>query len=380
MEFPYDEPRSWRDERNDPPRQVSARQRRFFVGSILVLALACGYTSLRLLTRVTPALFPGQELSIPLVQEAVAALPGPVAIEQPGADSVFNRRISILVMGLDQRFGQEELAMFNTDTVMLASVDPVSARVTVLGFPRDMLITITNPDGSSYEDRINTSFAIGAKRRGSEKDGAEQLMRDMEKNFGVPIDHWVILDFEGVEAMVDSLGGIDVYVPADLAVPRHIYSDDDQNPREIEIKPGQQHLDGYLAVALGRYRETDDDFHRMRRQQIVLTAAMQRVFERNILSNPLSLWDRYEDLLETDVPKGKLPGYALLLRKTQGEMTNYLASDPVNGVQTVFDATTPYGGAVLRWDVDNVQYWIDRLLGVEEEPLVGAEGAGSRTP
>ena len=61
-------------------------------------------------------------------------------------------------------------------------------------------------------------------------------------------------------------------------------------------------------------------------------------------------------------------------------MTNYVASDPVNGVQTVFDATTPWGGAVLRWDAKNVQFWIDRLLGVEEGPIVGAGGPGVATP
>lgn len=347
-------------------RRLSAGTRLLFVLGLLLFGVTSLYTSAALLARVTPALFPGQTLS--------SVLPGPIPastiLSEPGEDSVFNRRINILVMGLDSRPDQEtdftlpeeERLKARTDTLMVASVDPVTNSITFLSFPRDLVITVNPKAGEPYRTRINESYFEGVLAGGHVEDGAEQVQRDLRENFGVDTDYWVILDFRGVADVIDALGGIDVTIPEDLAVEDWWYSDDDKTHQLISIPAGRQSLDGYMAVAFSRNREPSD-LARIKRQQIVLQAAVTEVFAQGLLSPTRwpGLWDSYKSTIQTDVPTGRLPGYANLVRQTRGNMTSYSLGDPVGDQPTVWDGYL-FGGAVLFWDPENVRYWIARTF------------------
>ena len=90
--------------------------------------------------------------------------------------------------------------------------------------------------------------------------------------------------------------------------------------------------------------------------------ALAKVFARGLLNNPLDLWDSYRDTIETDIPEGKLPGYALLMKDTNGRTNFYSLGDPVNGIPTVEGFTTEGGAAVLRWNHENVQYVLNQVF------------------
>jgi LCP family protein required for cell wall assembly len=348
------------------PRALSRGTRLLFVFGLLVFGMTSLYTSLALLARVTPALFPGQTLS--------DVLPGPLPADKivanPGPDSVFNRRINILVLGLDARPQQEADATLPTeerfkarsDTLMVASVDPVTQTTNFLSFPRDMVIDVYPKQGGKYRTRINESFLEGLQSGKSIEAGAEQVQRDLEKNFGIETDYWAVLDFRGVAEVIDAMGGVDVNVPEDLAIPGWWYSDDDVTHRFITIPPGPQKLDGYMAVALSRNRDPND-LARIKRQQLVMEAAVSKAFSQGLLSPTRwpGLWDAYKDTLKTDVPNGRLPGYANLLRQTKGHMKAYSLGDPVGDRPTVWDGNLG-GAAVLFWDPENVKYWISRAF------------------
>ena len=197
-------------------KRLSRGQRCRFVFALVLMFLASSYAAIALLTRVTPALFPGQ--SLPLAA-ALADLPGPVTfISYPSATSVFNRRINIVVMGMDTRPGDGPLDG-RTDSLAVASIDPVSKSMSYLSIPRDLLVDIHPLQGPAYQDRINESFGVGTHEGGTVEAGAAQLRRDLKLDFGVDADYWVKLDIRGVERLVDALGGVDVTIPADLAVP-----------------------------------------------------------------------------------------------------------------------------------------------------------------
>ncbi|MCK9518735.1 MAG: LCP family protein, partial [Dehalococcoidia bacterium] len=304
-----------------------------------------------------PALFPGKTLSslLPVLDD----LPSPI-IKPSGSESSFNKRINLLIIGVDKRPGYQELDAYLTDTIMIATVDPLSKESAVLSFPRDMLIDIHTSNGV-YLDRINTSYGIGVQEGNSFKAGAEHLAFDIKENFGIEVDHWVVMDFEGVEKLIDALGGIDVDIPWDLSVPDWYYSNDDINPVWVAFPPGPTHLDGYHAVAFGRYRN-DSDLYRVKRQQLVLQTALAKVFSQGLLNDPIGLWNAYNDTVKTDIPVGSMPGYGLLLKSTNGRLKTYSLGDEVNGVQTLYAATTPSGAAVLEWDRDNVRYWISQAF------------------
>ncbi len=337
----------------------SRRQRIGFVFALLILSASSAYSTISLLSRVTPALFPGHSLPIPSV---ITDLPGPMSIvSQPNPQSVFNRRINLVVMGMDLRPGDSELDG-RTDSLMVVSIDPVTKQTSVLSIPRDLYVDIHPPQGGQYEDRINASFGVGANYGNSVSAGAAQLEKDLKLDFGIEIDYYVWLDIRGVEQLVDALGGIDIVIPPELSVPSWYYTDDDvTSPHFVSFPAGPQHLNGYNAVAFGRYRN-DSDLYRMKRQQLVLKTALEKIFANGLLNNPLDLWNAYGALLKTDLPTGKMPGYALLLQETQGHLNLFSFGDPVNDVPTVTGFTTEEGASVLGWNAENVQYWLSQVF------------------
>jgi LCP family protein required for cell wall assembly len=354
-------------------------ERILFSLSLITFGVVIFYAAMVSLTRVTPALFKGQELYIPVVTEAASMLPDPVRPAPPGADSVFNRRINLLVMGVDKRsFLNDEgidvvgddAAPFHTDTLMVLTMDPVSKTISGVSFPRDMVIEIHSPLGYTYEDRINASYAEGYNVGKTVEAGAEQLVSDIEANFpSISIDRWVWMDFKDVEKLVDLVGGVTIDVPEELAIYDWYYTDDDvTNPTYITIPPGPNELDGYHAVAFGRNREPDD-FSRIKRQQLVLRAALSEVFSANILANnPNDLWDTYAEIVRHNIPLTEMVSYLPLLRETGGTINLYSVADPVIGSdgierQTMLPYTDPQtGAALLQWDRVNVEYWINQAF------------------
>jgi len=361
-EFTQDMP-GRRAARGAAPKNLSGGQRALFVFALVTFGLASFYSAAALLTRVTPALFPGKTLNIPGVQAVLENIPGQLKIEPPDATSVFNRRINLLIIGVDKRPGARDEDAYNTDTLMVATVDPVTGVASLLSFPRDMLIDIHPPDGGVYEDRINASYATGFLNGDHTFEaGASQLEKDIRLNFGIEIDHWVWLDFTGVEKLIDSLGGVNVDIPAELSVPDWWYTDDDRsNPHYVSFGTGVQHLDGYNAVAFGRYRN-DSDLYRVKRQQLVLQTALGKVFSGGLLNDPLGLWDAYSSIVHTNVPRARMLGYALLLKDTAGRMNTFSLGDEVNGLPTVYGHTTEMGASVLLWNPDNVKYILSQAF------------------
>jgi LCP family protein required for cell wall assembly len=187
-------------------------QRLLFVLALFTFGVSTMYTGTALLARIYPALFPGKNLS-DLTSiggfKGLSQLPG---ITEPGAESSFTQRINLLIMGLDRRPVEGEIDG-RTDTLMVATIDPITKTMSMLSFPRDMVIDVNRPDGSTSETRINESFEFGVSNSKStdaserSDDGAKQLELDIQKNFGIDIDYYVLMDFSGVEKLVDAVGG-----------------------------------------------------------------------------------------------------------------------------------------------------------------------------
>lgn len=334
------------------------RARNLAVVGLLLATLLSAYLAVSLLTRVTPALFPGQTLSIPGVKK----LPDPVSVAAPKPEqSSFTDPITLLLVGLDRRPGEWDYAAMNADLISVASIDPQTKEVRMLSFPRDLLIEVNTGEGV-VQDRINASFAIGAEPRESIADGARQLQRDLSWNFDIAIDYWIVVDFEGMERLIDAMGGIDLYIPDDLAVPLWWYSNDDVTHVQVEFPAGWQHLDGYHAVAFARHRETDDDFHRMRRQQLVAQAAVSQVVSRRLLTNGPNLIDAFNRTVHTNLSKAQIAGLAPLARQSSGHLEAYSLADPVGERPTVSDVMLPSGAWVLTWDPINVEHFIRLAL------------------
>ncbi|MGE0599830.1 MAG: LCP family protein [Dehalococcoidia bacterium] len=348
------------------PELATGSQRALYAFALITLFLAATYTGVATLARVTPALFPGRSLKNIGV---VALLDNVVSVPEASATGSFTDPIHVLVLGIDKRpqyeFQEDQNGAYLTDVVMVMSLDPITKKTTLLSFPRDMYVNINRKDGRVFEGRINTSYQTGVLDGGGRAAGIEQVKRDMKTDFGIDIDYSVMVDFKGVEGLVNALGGVTVDIPEDLSIYNWFYSDDDVHGQYVSFPTGINELTGYMAVAFGRNREGDSDLYRIKRQQLVVKAAVDKTFSSGLIgTNMIELWDAYNNLVKTDIPRSAMLGLGDLARRTNGTMVSYSLGDPVDDVPTMIPFTTDAGAAVLKWNPENVQYWLSRAFPV----------------
>ncbi|MDY6873588.1 MAG: LCP family protein [Chloroflexota bacterium] len=186
-----------------------------------------------------------------MVGPAPAPYPGVIDLDVPPTTQLF------LILGSDFR----PQAGFRTDVVMLAAVDTLSGRISLVSFPRDLWVTIPG----YYEQRINTVMQIG---------GISLLANTLQTNFGVYPTDYAMVDMAGFLEVIDALGGIEVetdIVTADAC-------DSSLDPdRWCEVGPGTVELDSDYALWYARARYNSSDFDRLRRTQEVVQAVIAKV-------------------------------------------------------------------------------------------------------
>lgn len=325
----------------DAPRR---RLNLYLLLGIAVFAIASFYSGFVVVTQADEIFFPGNELHIPIFSDYV---PGVDA--QPDGPATIEERINIVVLGLDQRRDEPDGDDYRTDSVMVMTIDPYSKTGGVFSIPRDTLVEIPDGFGGYYEERVNTVYENGDFYDG----GGAQLVKDtIEHNFGIPIDYYMILNFNNFIDLIDELDGIDVDVPAYAYDPA--YNDCNYcSYYPVEFIEGAEHMDGERALAYARIRASDNDYKRIERQQVVLRAIGHRAADLGVLvNNPISLYDKYKDAVKTDISALKLPGLALL--------ASQVGIDDVPMV-SIGPATYPCpaercgGAAMLLWDRDKVE-------------------------
>jgi LCP family protein required for cell wall assembly len=185
---------------------------------------------------------------------------------------------TLLVIGSDSRVGDTGQAAQNfgsasvvtgqrSDVVQLWRVTPATKSIEVLSIPRDTVVTMLPPDSDQFGqyNRINSSY----------NSGADQLVKTITANFGIPINHVVQVDFSGFQDAVNALGGIYLDFP---------YPAKDSYSGLDITTPGCQLLNGFQALAVARARHYEyyangywqydptSDFGRIERQDVFLRA------------------------------------------------------------------------------------------------------------
>lgn len=172
-------------------------------------------------------------------------------------------RVNILLLGGDSR-GQKEEDKTNqrSDSIMIASIDPVTKKASLLSVLRDTYVDIP---GKNRQDRINAAFAAG---------GPRLAMKTVSQLLDIPIQYYIYTDFKGFIKVVDSIGGIDLEVEKDMD-----YTDSaDGHEFDIHLKKGMQHMDGKTALQYVRFRhDAQSDFARSERQRKFLTEVSKKM-------------------------------------------------------------------------------------------------------
>lgn len=199
-----------------------------------------------------------------------------LAVDQVAAGEPSN----YLVVGSDVRpdsgeFG--DVAGGRSDTIMIVRVDPETQEAWALSLPRDVIVPIA---GTGEADKLNSAYAISH----------QTLVDTIRENFGIEVNHYVVVDFEGFRRVVDAVGGIEMYFDRGVK--------DDESGLFVN-QLGCVTLDGGQALAYARsrhirYAEADGtwsgqdpraDLGRIERQQMFIRAALEKVLEQ--IDNPV---------------------------------------------------------------------------------------------
>lgn len=187
---------------------------------------------------------------------------------------------NILLLGVgDEHHDGADL----TDTMMIASIDPVAtSSVVLLSLPRDLLLE--NTAGLGEGGRINAIYANEKRRmqyvhKMSEEEASrialEGLAAEIGSKVGLPIHGVVKVNFSAFVKVVDAVGGVDVDVRQRIV--DYTYPIGEGQVGLFQLEKGVQHLDGETALKFARSRHSSSDFDRSARQQELLKALVERV-------------------------------------------------------------------------------------------------------
>lgn len=170
-----------------------------------------------------------------------------------------------IVIGYDKRAG-EDGDPGRADTLMLLRANPENDTLTMLSFPRDLVVDHPGcGDRAPWRDRINTAYAFC---------GPTGAVKTVKQLTGIPINYVIVVNFRAFKQIVNKVGG--VYIDVD----RRYFNDNtgfEENYATINIQPGYQKLTGGAALDYARFRHTDSDLSRIARQQAFVKAFKQQV-------------------------------------------------------------------------------------------------------
>ncbi|NLW56399.1 MAG: LCP family protein [Firmicutes bacterium] len=219
-----------------------------------------------------------------------------------GVEVVLKRPLNVLLLGVDQpnldRQGQEERP--RTDTMLFLALRPELEQAALFSIPRDSIIDIPGYG----MDRINMAHVYG---------GYELTKSLVEMIMEMPVDRYVMVNFECFREIVDLVDGVEVNVDR-----RMIYEDRSAGLK-IDLQPGRQTLKGEEALGYVRFRQDAlGDITRTRRQQQFMLALVSKLKKKETLWRVAQNWPTLmrisENYLQTDLQPTEILGLMLLLK------------------------------------------------------------------
>lgn len=236
--------------------------------------------------------------------------------------------VNILLLGVDE-------GGMRSDTIMLASLNGRTGKLSVLSIPRDTRVRVGN-----YYQKINAAIGIGAQevKKGNLKEPEELTVQKVKLLTGMPIHYFMSIDFDGFKEVIDALGGVEFEVPF-----RMKYDDPVQN-LHIDLSPGLQVLNGEAAHDFVRFRKGNagypgyamGDLGRIEAQQAFIKALIQQKVNAKYLLKADELFEVVVRNVRTNYTAKDLLRHLSAISKVDSElMTMYQlpgAAQTIGGV------------------------------------------------
>jgi LCP family protein required for cell wall assembly len=203
---------------------------------------------------------------------------------------------NIALFGIDTRDGDYGNSL--ADTIMVATLDTEHNKIKLSSIMRDTYVSIP---GKSY-NKINASYAYG---------GPELAIKTLNTNFDLNITDFVTVNFEALEKIINSLGGIEITVESYEVNELNRILDDlnrraDDNVAHISSS-GTQVLNGRQAVAYSRIRKVGNaDYERTERQRTVLEKVLNSVLKDRSITKAMSFADSLLPYVQTSLSRGEI--------------------------------------------------------------------------
>ncbi|MED1785009.1 LCP family protein [Brevibacillus fortis] len=249
-------------------------------------------------------------------------------------------RVNILLMGVDRR-GMKNNGLPRSDSMMLVSIDPAGKRYDMFSILRDTYVDIPGK-GSS---RINSAIVEG---------GPELAMETVSQFTGLPVDRYVITDFEGFKALIDAVGGVEIDVEKNM----YYHDPTDKGVYDINLKKGLQKLDGDKALQYVRFRhDATSDYTRTERQRKLMSAVVNQMKNGTTLIQLPTILKEVTPYIQTNISSvDMLKLSALGLKLDTLQPGNYQL--PPMGMFRESNRA----GSVLIPDVDQVQSFMQEKI------------------
>jgi len=311
---------------------------------VLLTALAVGWVSLfcdawRLGDPL--GLRKGHRLAMVAVNTTLCAVTGGallfsahlVAVQRDFIASVFGAgaasdpyagRYNVLLLGGDS--GSERSGL-RPDSITVASIDQDTGRTVLFGLPRN-LENVPFPDGTVMADQFPDGFTCegcylngvytwatdnAELFPGVDDPGILATKQAVEGITGLPINYYAMVSLKGFQDLVDAVGGVTITVPEDIPI--------GGIGGEITgyVPAGRHKLDGFQTLWFARSRVADDDYSRMARQKCVLSAMLQQLSPRTVLTRVEEIADASKRLLTTDLPASEVDTFIDLALKARSQ-------------------------------------------------------------
>ncbi|KKU43817.1 MAG: Cell envelope-related transcriptional attenuator [Berkelbacteria bacterium GW2011_GWA2_46_7] len=247
-------------------------------------------------------------------------------------------RINILSLGIDAAAGL-------TDSIEIVSIDPINKKMALLSVPRDLYVYNSAENRKTKINEVYNSGVSACSKKEKTCDpkvdaGGALMKKTISDNLGIQVSYFARVDFSGVKKIVDTLGGIQIYVDKAIYDPKYPNSTN-TGFDPFSIKAGLQNLSGETALKYSRSRQTTSDFDRTRRQQQVISAIRQKAFQLNFLANPKKITDLISTIgrnFKTDLQSGEIVTLSKMIAEIDSADTTTAILD--NGPNAPLVSTT----------------------------------------
>ncbi|MCC2594518.1 LCP family protein [Tessaracoccus sp. OS52] len=229
-------------------------------------------------------------------------------------------RLNILLLGADGNAVRDAQWGIRTDTIMLASINTANGNTDIIQIPRNVQY-VPFPEGSEMDQWFPDGFRGEGDsanwfvnniwhtvESGDYPDilpdqtyrGAEALKQGVEGITGLKVDYFALLNIDGIQALINAMGGVTVNINDRLPMGR----DTGNGPSGGYLEPGaDQHLNGYEAMWYARSRSGSSDYDRMARQSCLVNAIIKQANPATMLTSYEAIAAASAKMVMTDIPQ-----------------------------------------------------------------------------